>query len=585
YGLTLSPHSFLWFSLASDPAQLGPARQGARAGVSAKVPVPVLAVEGPWRSCLEGKGRQELEAALLDVLPTRGWFLGAARALRNVEITEAIPVGDAAALVLLEVDYADVEGEIYALPLTFAPAADSRLTRRLRRAGSPPIVVRLESDVPEGTGLLYDPIGEPAFSGALLEAIAGGKSFRGGQRELAAEAFPALPEIRGEGNLTPSLLRAGDDCAPVRFGDRLVLKLHRKLEAGVNPDLEIRRFLAERTDFRHVPRLAGALEIRERRSEPMSLGVLEEYVPNEGDAWSYTQDALGRYFDRVLAVWETVGRAPVPVPSAPLLELAERRIPGEDFERIGTYLPTVRLLGERTAELHIALASGAGKDFEPEPFSELYQRSLFDSMRSVVKKNFRLLRQNLQRLSPPVREAAEQVLAAEERIIERFRRLTERKLAAQRTRIHGAYHLARLLYTGRDFVILEFEGEPWRSLSERRLKRSPLRDVASMLRSFQYAAYVKLFEETAAGMIPAESLPALEGWALLWERWVSAAFLQAYLQRARGAPFLSPAAEETAILLDSYLLKRAVNEIVYELDHRPDWVRIPLQGIRQILGE
>src|SRR6185295_5127305 len=164
----------------------------------------------------------------------------------------------------------------------------------------------------------------------------------------------------------------------------------------------------------------------------------------EGDAWGYTLDALGRYFNRVLAVSGPVEETAVPVPAEPLLELAERQIAGEDFERIGTYLPTVRLLGERTAELHIALASGAGKDFEPEPFSELYQRSLFDSMRSVVKKNFRLLRQNLQRLSPPVREAAEQVLAAEERIIERFRRLTERKLAAQRTRIHGAYHLARL---------------------------------------------------------------------------------------------------------------------------------------------
>ncbi len=588
YGLTLGPHSFLWFSLVSDPAQFGRPRQGAPADVAAKVPIPVLAVEGPWSSCLEGKGRRELEAALLDVLPSRRWFLGAARALRNVEIVETIPAGDAAnaaVLALLEVGYADAEAEVYALPLAFAPDADPKRGRRLRRAGSPPVVARLESDVPEGTGLLYDPIGEPGFSRLLLEAIAGGRRFRGTQRELAATAFPVFPELRGEGSLTPSLLRAGDDAAPVRFGDRLVLKLHRKLEAGVDPDQEMRRFLAEQTDFRHAPRLAGSLEIRERRGEPMLLGLLEEYVPNEGDAWTYTLDALGRYFDRVLAVWGPVDRIPVSVPGEPLLELAERQIPGEDFERIGTYLPTVRLLGERTAEMHVALSSGRGKDFEPEPFSELYQRSLFDSMRSLTKKSFRLLRQNLPNLSPPVRQTAEQVLAAEERIIERFRRLTARKLTTQRIRIHGLYHLGRLLYTGRDFVILDFEVEPSRSLSERRLKRSPLRDVASMLRSFQYAAYVKLFEEAAAGMIPVESLPALESWALHWQRWVSAAFLQAYLHRARGASFLPPAAEEIAVLLDSYLLKRAVNEIVYELDHRPDWVRIPLQGIRQILGE
>jgi len=246
---------------------------------------------------------------------------------------------------------------------------------------------------------------------------------------------------------------------------------------------------------------------------------------------------------------------------------------------------TIRLLGERTAELHIALASGRDKDFEPEPFSELYQRSLYDSMRSLTKKNFRLLRQRLASLPAAARETAERVLAAEDEIVERFRRLTSRKLTAERIRTHGDYHLGQVLYTGRDFVILDFEGEPSRSLSERRLKRSPFRDVAGMVRSFQYAAYVRLFEEASAGIVSPESLPALESWALYWERWVSAAFLQAYLRRAQAASFLPASVEENEILLDSYLLEKAVYELGYELNNRPDWVRIPLQGIRQILGD
>ena len=162
YGLTLGPHNFFWFSLVRDPAQFGRARQGARAGAVAKAPIPVLAAEGPWWSCLEGKGRQDLEAALLDVLPSRAWFGGAGRALRGVEISEVIAIGKVAVIVLLAVDYADAEPEVYALPLAFAPDSDARLVRRLRRAGSRPVVARLESEVPEDTGLLYDPFGSPA---------------------------------------------------------------------------------------------------------------------------------------------------------------------------------------------------------------------------------------------------------------------------------------------------------------------------------------------------------------------------------------------------------------------------------------
>jgi len=583
YGLTLGPHSFMWFSLMQDPAQLGRVRQAAPEGAQAGAPVPVLAIEGEWRSCLEGKAKRELEGLLLDVLPSRRWFAGKARTLRGIEIAETIPLGavSGAVLALLRVDYVEAESEVYALPLAFVPDSDPERLERLRAEGTP-LVARLESDPPEGSGVLYDPFGDPRVAGELLMAVERGERFRGGSDELAATASPVFAEIRGEGDLEPAPLRAEQSNTSVRFGDRLVLKLFRKLEPGVNPDLEIGRFLTDQTGFRHIPRVAGALEIRDRRHEPVTLGILQELIANEGDAWSYTLDALGRFFDRVNMSWGT-GDAAANVPAEPLIALAQREMSADDFERIGTYVPTVRLLGERTAELHIALASGREKDFAPEPFSELYQRSLYDSMRSLTKKNLRLLRQCLDALPEAVRPAAEWVLAAEEPILERFRRLTSRKLAAERIRTHGDYHLGQVLYTGRDFVILDFEGEPARSLSERRLKRSPMRDVAGMLRSFQYAAYVALFEEVSSGVSSPESGPALESWALYWERWVSAAFLQAYLERVRGARFLPASAEEREILLDTFLLEKAIYELGYELNNRPGWVRIPLQGIRQIL--
>jgi maltose alpha-D-glucosyltransferase / alpha-amylase len=513
YGLTLGPHSFLWFSLVADPAQFSRARQAPKSA------------------------RRELEEALLAAL---------GRTARAVEIVEEIPVGDDVRIALLGVDSTEGEAEVYALPLA--------------------------------SGALLDPTGKAGFSRELLAAFDHGGRFRGPRSELVAVASPIFPELRGEGDLEPAPLAGG---ASVRYGDRLVLKLFRKVEPGINPDLEIGRFLTERTDFRHIPRVAGWLELRQRGSEPVTLGILREYIANEGDAWSYTLDALGRYFDRVLTDWRRTGAA---VPAGPLIDLAAREMSADDFERIGTYVPTVRLLAERTAELHIALASGVGKELEPERFSELYQRSLYDSMRSLTKRSLRLLRRRLAGLPEAVRGEAEWVLAAEERILERFRRLTARKLAAERIRTHGDYHLGQVLFTGRDFAILNFEGEPSRPLSERRLKRCPLRDVAGMLRSFQYAAYGKLFEETSAGVTAPESLPALESWALYWERWISAAFLQAYLRRAQGAGFLPPSRDEREVLLDGYLLEKAIHELSYELDNRPDWLRIPLRGIRQILA-
>jgi maltose alpha-D-glucosyltransferase/alpha-amylase len=245
-------------------------------------------------------------------------------------------------------------------------------------------------------------------------------------------------------------------------------------------------------------------------------------------------------------------------------------------------------LGERTAELHLALGSAPDDPaFAPEPFSTLYQRSLYQSMRTAAGRTLLLLEQRLPELAGEVRSDAEWTLAARDRILARFAALLERKIEAVRIRCHGDYHLGQVLYTGRDFVILDFEGEPARPISERRLKRTPLRDVAGMLRSFHYAAHAALFEEAKRGLAFEPALPGLERALQSWERWASAVFLRAYLDRARagGAGFLPAAREELALLLEVNLLEKAVYELGYELNNRPAWVRIPLAGIRQVLGE
>jgi maltose alpha-D-glucosyltransferase/alpha-amylase len=234
--------------------------------------------------------------------------------------------------------------------------------------------------------------------------------------------------------------------------------------------------------------------------------------------------------------------------------------------------------------MHRALAAGDTLDTRPEMFTTLYQRSIYQSMRNLVGRTLRMLQQGLTRLSAPERERAESILAQRDTILSAFRTILERKMEGQRIRIHGDYHLGQVLYTGKDFAIIDFEGEPARPLSERRLKRAPLRDVAGMLRSFHYASVAALFREQERGVTVEGRLQALEEWARFWTGWVSASFLRGYLDAVDDAPFLPADDRSRQMLLDVFLLEKALYELGYELDNRPTWMRIPVQGILDLIA-
>jgi maltose alpha-D-glucosyltransferase/alpha-amylase len=193
-----------------------------------------------------------------------------------------------------------------------------------------------------------------------------------------------------------------------------------------------------------------------------------------------------------------------------------------------------------------------------------------------------LLRQRLRYLPDEAKADAQNVINLEDVIIEHFEEIPRRRMTGMRIRCHGDYHLGQVLYTGNDFVIVDFEGEPARHLGERRIKRSPLRDVAGMIRSFHYAAHVALYGQ-ASTLLRAEDLPLLENWALSWYLWVSAAFLKSYMELVADSPILPRSRDGVRTILDAYLLDKALYEINYELNNRPDWVRLPLQGILQVL--
>jgi maltose alpha-D-glucosyltransferase/alpha-amylase len=579
YYFTLGPYAFFWFSLESERAD--PLRFRPLPTEAAKT-LPVLAEAD--EELFEKENRFILEAVLLDYIRDRRWFRGKARDSWASQVLDIVPICSAdfaVNLVMIEVEYAEGDPETYVVPLAIAPAEQANeIIAEYPYAG----IARLKTGKKDGDSgsLLYDALANRGFCKFLVEVIGGKRHFKGRAGEVLASRTKVFRTARGpvEVPLEPVPVKAEQSNTSIVYGDRLILKLFRRLEEGINPELEIGRFLTENTDFSYVPHIAGALEYHRRKGKMITLATLQRFVPNEGDAWQYTLDFLNRTFKSVLA--HPSAQIP-PIPAEHLLSLPQEPPPLAQ-ETIGTYLVSARLLGRRTAELHIALASAPDNlEFAPEPFSLIYQNSLYHAMRTFTTQMLQLLRERLKEIPEGLREHAQQVLDSEKGIIDRFQLIRNRKISAARIRCHGDYHLGQVLYTGKDFVIIDFEGEPARSLSERRIKRSPLRDVAGMLRSFQYAAHSALLHQTSLGP-KSEDITPLKQWARFWYVWVSSSFLVSYLNGVEQAQLLPDEQEQRRILLDAYLLEKVVYEIGYELNNRPDWLQVPLQGILQMLN-
>jgi trehalose synthase-fused probable maltokinase len=519
-----------------------------------------------------------LPRILPEFLVCRRWFGGKARRIRAVEVSDVVPVCRQAFrgyLVLVQVRYDTGTDDTYDIPLVRVPGG---MPQRIPDSSS--LLTFRHESISEDI-VLADALSDEQFLGCLLGAIAQNTTFPGARGEVRALSTSALDALwqPAQGPLAPSLMKSEQSNSSVVYGQRLVLKIFRRVEPGINPDLEVGLFLTERSSFQNVPPVAGRLEYLSKEGARTSLGVLQGYVANQGDAWQFTLRALTEYYEKAQA--RTLAASEIP--RDPILALADRAIPEEAGRHIGPYLEAAALLGRRTAELHIALAS-AGEDpaFTPQRLTEAEQQALMISATDLMTANFGLLRRFKDEMPDSIRRETDKVLSLEGNAGQRFQRLAGLRLSAMLTRIHGDYHLGQVLFTGSDFVIIDFEGEPARSLEERRKKRSPLQDVAGMLRSFHYAAYAPLLQQETGQRLD-ERVQALRPWAYYWQRWVSATFLKTYLEVSRNAQFIPQSREELALLLDLYLLDKAVYELGYELNNRPSWVRIPLEGISQLL--
>jgi maltose alpha-D-glucosyltransferase/alpha-amylase len=582
YFLTLAPHGFLWFRLQAQASPLS-ARTAPEA-TRAVAESPALLMGASWDLLLEGNVRTLIERdQLVPFLQRQRWFGGKARRLRAARFVDwgLLRRGPQPLfLTFAEAEFEDGSRDLYFLPLAVCGSTDSRAIEE-RAPGA--ILARVTG---ARKGLLFDAWLDDDFASTLLTTVERDESARTRRGAVRAERTAAFATVRGEdpGPLRVRRGSADQSNTSLIYGDRLILKLFRRLEAGVNPDFEISRQLTTRMHFDRVPAVAAALEY-DRPGEPLTtVGMLQQLVESQGDGWSHATADLSRFYERTQQ-----GQAP-PLPTGSVDDLLDATPPHDVAIAIGAYSDTANRLGRRTAEMHLALAGDPSDSaFAPEPFTRadldaLAARAVAQAERALATLADVLAAQSSDdtpnRLAPEVAEHARRLLESRDALLARIHRLADEPPAMAKIRVHGDYHLGQVLFAEEDFYILDFEGEPARPLAERRLKQPALKDVAGMVRSFSYAAYAALFAHTAS---QPNEFSRLEPWARHWQTWTTAAFLRGYFAAAGQARFLPRAPRQRDALLRFFVLDKALYELNYELNNRPDWVRIPLRGITELL--
>jgi maltose alpha-D-glucosyltransferase / alpha-amylase len=567
YPLTLAPHAFMWFELT----EAEPGRREAA--------LPQLEVEQSWEDVFSVRGRGDLE----DILPAyiercAIWNLGG-RAVLSVRLESSLPLGAGGArrwICVIRVTFTSGEPERYLLPLGCRRAA------RRRRPG-PEVIARLGVRSGRGgTYELFDAAGDPEMAAALVGAMRGGSEPGHPELEvILGDTATTLPD----GNDTPRTLqrvRPGSN-AVFTVGDGAVMKLFRRIEPGPNPEIEMRAQL-DRAGFTHTPALLAAFRGSLGEATPGSrawFGILQANVPNDGEAWVHAVAAARRCLRLAGRGGSACPRIDSIVPMSPWDSVVDPAVAA----LAGPYAATVERLGQRTADLHLALAA-AGDDpaFAAEPPTALSRRSAYQRMRTLAVSVLDDLGARLPDLDPALQDVARSLLDRRSDVLDHFHQMLEGPFTSARIRCHGNLHLGQVLHAGDDLVIIDFDGEPGRPLYERRLKRSPLQDVASMVRSFHYAAHAAARAHHEAGRRGGGGTAFDPGWMRAWQLRMSAVFIDAYSRRIAGSGLLPSDPDEARVLFQAYLLERALYELGFELDHRPDWLAGPLLDLPYLLA-
>ena len=570
YPLTLAPYSFLWLEL--QPAAPKPETPMIETPeVSAGIDNSALALLSKAATpsiteLIQGAGVELVEQLLPNYLTQQRWFGGKSRTIRSAKVASSTSVGNGTyALALVDVTYDDDTVDHYQLPLS---VASGPVAEELRNA-SPKAVLATLGDASKGA-ILYDASASEGFRQALISLFTASPE---ADAAITASHSPAF-DPASLANTKSRVGSAEQSNTSILFDDVAILKLFRRLQPGENPDVEMTRFLTDVAHFQSIPAYLGELHSGSGESET-TLAFLQAFAANEGDGWSWFSEELARFY-------EALANCPPPMKlGKPASFVAALDVPEEAHERAGLALDAAALLGTRTAEMHLALATPTENPaFAAEPTTAEALTADATRMRDQAQRTLEALKRSLSNVPDELADRAALLLSHRGDLLGRTQALAN-ATEGKRIRIHGDYHLGQLLRSKSDFLIVDFEGEPARSLEERRQKQSPLKDVAGMLRSFSYVSRSALDRYTQRRPEKAE---LLSQWATLWENAVSTKFLEAYRATMEKSAGLIPEPKQAQSMLTAFLLEKSLYELLYELNNRPTWLHIPLNGLLALVS-
>jgi len=570
YFFTLGAHSFQWFMLEKTWQQ--PLKKHELQNLQVRT----------WSEIFENDEiRETLENEILPAYLTKtNWFTGKQSAIHDCTIAQhahVSPGSNGTSVLLIEVNFKSGLPETYLLPLTFVKNQSANgLTHEFPQA----VLAKVTLDGDEG--VLCDAFYTPGMQHWLFQNIA--------RNETIALKGSAIHFI-GNGEMKNYLDQHNElrsrihtsryqNNTDITYDNAYFLKVYRKVDTGINPDVEISHYLSKEAKFKYTPDYLGSVDWKLGK-DTYVLAMMQKLVENHGDGYGYMLERINNYIERVLAAKKELLQR---------IEHAGTLFEPTNFEKLSSELQDLLgartadqtyLIGKRVAELHLALSQSKDlKDFAPEPFSLHYQRSLFSSMLALVRETSDNIQQFKESLPDGEKAAVENLLNRKNDLIAIFKKIYSKKLDVVKIRTHGMLGLGQVLLTGKDVAIHDFRGIPTRRQSETRLKRSPLGDVAFMIRSYYYAGYEGFLTTAHVGK---DEIKYLLSYADLWIHYMRGFFLNAYKDTVKQSDLIPKSNDELKIMLQYYLLEKALYALKYELKHRPEKVMIPLAMIRDIL--
>jgi maltose alpha-D-glucosyltransferase/alpha-amylase len=563
YLLTLTPYASLWFAL--EPK--APER------IINLAELPQLRINANWTEVLGTRWQTIIERRLPGFLRQQAWFLGRGRTISTARLRDYVQLSEQTVLAVVNVDYNETDAEDYLIPLSYAPAS---VAGPIRENFPHLAFVHVEDRRESGLGLIFDSAADASFWSKLVEVLKAGTPVRSQGREITPHLQGAPdPAHAGELELT-NIRRNEHNNSSVAIGEYF-LKLVRRIEPGIHPEVDTDEILSA-AKFPNMPPFIGSVSIRSSDTHAYTVLIANSRVPNTRTGWELALDSLDRFFERV------VPHGGAPSSAVPnLLSPEEPKRTEEAASVLGTFVETVRLLGQRTAELHLALASATDPASAPEPFVPFTQRSIYQSFRNLVLRGLQQLSARLRGLPPEVLPLAEQTLASEGALITLLKEIYARPLDSVRIRIHGNLHLGQVLHTGKDFLFIDFEGEPHRPYGERRLRRAALGDIAGMLRSIGHVSHAALAREQQKQSAASEKQLDLNAWIRYWREWIATIYFHAYRTRLAGTNIIPPTDAGVRALLNALLIENAFTELRVQLESPAPRLQIPLTSIVAVL--